>query len=222
MIEEWRPIEGYEGLYEVSSLGRVRSLDRYDSSNHFRRGKILKLQTDGRGYLMVVLSSNNKAKMYLVHRMVAIAFIPNPDNLPEVNHRDENPSNDNVDNLEWCDRKYNNNYGSRIDRMRDTKLKNGTYTGLSEEEYNKKWYQENKDKLKEYFKKYRQENKEKISEWSREYMKKYYQENKDNRREYMKKYRQENKDKMNDYQREYRRKKKEEIQNNVKSLDDQI
>ena len=172
MIEEWRPIEGYEGLYEVSNTGRVRSLDKYDSMNRFLRGRILRLFTDGLGYLRAQLYSNSKRKSFLVHRLVAQAFIPNPDNLPQVNHRDENPSNDNVDNLEWCDGKYNVNYGTRIDRIRDIRLKNGTYTGLSKEEYRKKRYQEKKDKINERRREYYRENREKINERQKEYYRK--------------------------------------------------
>lgn len=158
MIEEiWKPVVGYEGLYEVSSYGRVKSLCKYDSRNRFRDGRIIRLFTDGLGYLRAQLYSNSKRKSFLVHRLVAQAFIPNPDNLPQVNHRDENPSNDNVDNLEWCDGKYNVNYGTRIDRIRDIRLKNGTYTGLSKEEYRKKWYQENREKICERQKEYYQE-----------------------------------------------------------------
>ena len=200
MIEEWRPIEGYEGLYEVSNTGQVRSLDKYDSMNRFLRGRILRLFTDGLGYLRAQLYSNSKRKSFLVHRLVAQAFIPNPDNLPQVNHRDENPSNDNVDNLEWCDGKYNVNYGTRIDRIRDIRLKNGTYTGLSKEEYRKKWYQEKKDK---------------INERRREYNKKYYRENREKICERQKEYNHKNREKINERQKEYYRKKKEEIQNNV-------
>ena len=196
MIEEiWRPIEGYEGLYEVSSYGRVRSLDKYDSMNRFLRGRILRLFTDGLGYLRAQLYSNSKRKSFLVHRLVAQAFILNPDNLPQVNHRDENPSNDNVDNLEWCDGKYNVNYGTRIDRIRDIRLKNGTYTGLSKEEYRKKRYQEKKDKINERRREYYRENREKICERQKEYNHK-------------------NREKINERQKEYYRKKKE-IQNNV-------
>ena len=159
MIEEiWKPVVGYEGLYEVSSYGRVRSLDRYDSRNRFLKGRILRLNDDGKGYLRVQLSSNGKAKMYSVHRLVAIAFLPNPDNLPEVNHRDEDKINNSVENLEWCDGKYNVNYGTRNDRIRDTRLKNGTYTGLSKEEYKKRYwnnyYEKNKDKIRDYQKQY--------------------------------------------------------------------
>ena len=196
MIEEWRPIEGYEGLYEVSSYGRVRSLDKYDSMNRFLRGRILRLFTDGLGYLRAQLYSNSKRKSFLVHRLVAQAFIPNPDNLPQVNHRDENPSNDNVDNLEWCDGKYNVNYGTRIDRIRDIRLKNGTYTGLSKEEYRNKRYQEKKDKINERRREYYRENREKICERQKEYNHK-------------------NREKINERQKEYYRKKKEMIQNNV-------
>ena len=196
MIEEWRPIEGYEGLYEVSNTGRVRSLDKYDSMNRFLRGRILRLFTDGLGYLRAQLYSNSKRKSFLVHRLVAQAFILNPDNLPQVNHRDENPSNDNVDNLEWCDGKYNVNYGTRRDRIRDIRLKNGTYTGLSKEEYRKKRYQEKKDKINERRREYYRENREKICERQKEYNHK-------------------NREKINERQKEYYRKKKEMIQNNV-------
>ena len=196
MIEEWRPIPGYEGLYEVSNTGRVRSLDKYDSMNRFLRGRILRLFTDGLGYLRAQLYSNSKRKSFLVHRLVAQAFIPNPDNLPQVNHRDENPSNDSVDNLEWCDGKYNVNYGTRIDRIRDIRLKNGTYTGLSKEEYRKKRYQEKKDKINEQRREYYRENREKICERQKEYNHK-------------------NREKINERQKEYYRKKKEQIQNNL-------
>lgn len=190
MTEEiWRPVKGYEGLYEVSSYGRVRSLDKYDSMNRFYEGRILKLFADRLGYLSVVLYSNSKRKHYLVHRLVAEAFIPNPDNLPQVNHIDENPSNDNVDNLEWCNAKYNSNYGTRIDRIRDIRLKNGTYTGLSKEEYRKKRYQEKKDKINERRREYYRENREKICERQKEYNHK-------------------NREKINERQKEYYLKKK--------------
>ena len=211
MIEEWRPIEGYEGLYEVSSYGRVRSLDRYDSNNHFLKGRILKLCADKDGYLNVGLCLGNKEKKYKVHRLVVEAFIPNPDNLPQVNHKDEDKTNNRVENLEMCNAKYNSNYGSRKDRVRNSRIKNGTYTGLSREEYLKKYYQENKEHRKRYY----QEKKDHI----KEYYKKYYQEHKneynERQREYMKKYYQEHREKICEQQKEYRRKRKEQIQNNV-------
>lgn len=209
MTEEiWKPVVGYEGLYEVSSYGRVRSLDRYDSKNHFCKGRILRLQTAGRGYLSVDLSSNGKTKRFLVHRLVAEAFIPNPYNLPEVNHLDEDKTNNRVDNLEFCNHKYNLNFGTRTDRMRDTKIKNGYWTGLSKEEYSKKYYRENKEKINERQREYNQKNKDK----KREYWKKWHQEHKneynERKRENVKKYYLENRDKINERRRENRRKKK--------------
>lgn len=112
MDEIWKDIEGYEGLYQVSNLGNVRSL------NYGRTGeiKLLNQYTNKKGYKHTSLSKNGKVKNHLIHRLVAIAFIPNPNNYKEVNHKDENPSNNNVKNLEWCTREYNNNYGTRNKR----------------------------------------------------------------------------------------------------------
>ena len=215
MNVEWRPIEGYEGLYEVSNTGRVRSVDRYDNRNCFRKGKVLSPAKDKNGYLKVVLNCNGKCKTINVHRLVAQEFIPNPDNLPMVNHKDEDKSNNNVINLEWCDVKYNLSYGTARIRERDTKIKNGWWTGLSKKEYRKE---------------YREKNREKIREKQREYAQKYYQKNKDRICEQQKKYNQENRDKIKDRKRtyyqknrdriceqkkEYYLKKKEQIQNNV-------
>lgn len=106
--EVWKDIDGYEG-YQVSNLGRVRS---------FKNGKvrILKPSSDKCGYLIVNLCKNSSSKSCRVHRLVAQAFIPNPNNLPQVNHKDENPSNNIVSNLEWCDAKYNINYGTRNEK----------------------------------------------------------------------------------------------------------
>jgi hypothetical protein len=100
-------IEGFENLYQISNLGRVYSLIR---------GKFLKTCKDKDNYRQITLHKDGKIKNYRIHRLVALAFIPNPLNLPEVNHRDENPSNNRVENLEWCDRKYNNNYGTRTEK----------------------------------------------------------------------------------------------------------
>ena len=118
--EYWRPVVGYEGLYEVSYLGRVKSL------NYRQTGKeaILKNGIKGRcgkfghRYSSVSLSKNGKVNDKLVHRLVAEAFIPNPDNLPEVNHKDEDKANNRVENLEWCTGKYNCNYGTRNEGTR--------------------------------------------------------------------------------------------------------
>ena len=100
----WKDIEGYEGLYQVSNMGRVRSLTRNNI--------ILKKTITNRGYERVPLYKNKKSKLFRVHRLVANAFIPNPDNLPQVNHKDENKLNNCVDNLEWCTQEYNQNYGT--------------------------------------------------------------------------------------------------------------
>lgn len=121
--EEWRDIEGYEG-YQVSSEGRVRSLNRTVIRNGIeihRKGKILKPIKDRYGYLQYRLYKNKKMKNVLAHRLVANAFLPNPDNLPQVNHKDETPYHNNVENLEWCTQGYNNKYGTRIERIMETK-----------------------------------------------------------------------------------------------------
>ena len=117
--EIWRPVRDFEGLYEVSNLARVRSVDRsitavYKGTIYTRnlKGRILKQRKIHRGYCAITLQSAS----YFIHRMVAEAFVPNPDNLPEVNHKDENKLNNCADNLEWCDRLYNVNYGTGIQR----------------------------------------------------------------------------------------------------------
>ena len=102
----WKPVIGYEGLYEVSNTGLVKSLNCYN----YKHPRIMKLGKRADGYLSVGLSKNNKTKTKTVHRLVAEAFIPNPNNLEMVNHKDENKSNNNVDNLEWCTRSYNQLY----------------------------------------------------------------------------------------------------------------
>ena len=121
MEEIWKDIEGYEGLYEVSSYGRVKSLGQFVNHNYggyaYRKGRILKPANNGQGYLQVVLYKNGYKKTFKVHRLVAEAFLDNPDNLPCVNHRDENPLNNIVSNLEWCTVKYNVNYGTGLKRM---------------------------------------------------------------------------------------------------------
>lgn len=100
-IEIWKPINGYEFLYKISNLGNVLSL---------RTNKLLKQNMNTSGYFAVQLCKDGKRKSYLVHRLVAEHFINNPKRCPEVNHKDEDKSNNVVDNLEWCTRKYNMNY----------------------------------------------------------------------------------------------------------------
>lgn len=119
MQEEWRPVPEFEDAYEVSNLGRVRSLDRWaEYVNHGTptrmriHGKVLKLYKDEDGYLRINVKVGSKSKTFGVHRLVAQAFIPNPDSLPCVNHKDYNPENNVVNNLEWCSIEYNNEYSN--------------------------------------------------------------------------------------------------------------
>lgn len=120
MTEEWRPVVGYEGYYEVSSLGRVRSVERgvvnCNGVCRVRKSKIMKTRVSNRGREGLGLNKNKCQTYQSVHRLVAMAFLPNPDNLPEVNHKDENPLNNRVDNLEWCTSDYNRHYGTRSER----------------------------------------------------------------------------------------------------------
>ena len=132
MIEEWKDIEGYEGYYQVSNTGKVKSIGRYVKRNgekfYFRKGRFLKPSISNTNCSMVCLYKDGVIKWFLVHRLVAAAFIPNPNNLPEVNHKDENRLNNFVcvnpdgsvdaakSNLEWCTSEYNINFGTRNKR----------------------------------------------------------------------------------------------------------
>lgn len=117
IIEKNGIVYDYTGLYQVSNLGNVKSLCRVDRLGRAVGGKNLKLKTGKTGYMEVKLSKEGEAQMFYVHRIVATAFISNEDNLPQVNHKDENKANNNVKNLEWCTFEYNQYYGTRIDRM---------------------------------------------------------------------------------------------------------
>lgn len=112
MEEIWKDIEGYNGKYQVSNLGRVKSLKGSE--------KILKPRVSNTGYKYVNLCIQGKSKTLKIHRLVAQAFLPNPEGLPQVNHKDEDKLNNNVDNLEWCTREYNCNYGTRNKRIAST------------------------------------------------------------------------------------------------------
>ncbi len=114
MNEEWRDIEGYEGLYQVSNLGRVKS---FNYRGHKGNIGILKPRLDGKKYETIALYKDGKPKYVRIHRLVAQAFIPNPNNLPQVNHKDENKTNNDMKNLEWCTNEYNHNYGTRNKRV---------------------------------------------------------------------------------------------------------
>lgn len=120
--EVWKDIEDYKGLYQVSNLGRVRSLYRVDANKHYRKGIVIaySLSSSGLGYRQVSLCRDGKRENRLVHRLVASTFLDNHDNLPQVNHKDENKENNTVSNLEWCSALYNVMYGTRNERMAKT------------------------------------------------------------------------------------------------------
>lgn len=126
-MEEWRTIKDFEN-YEISDEGRVRSLPHSTPhmnngtySEHKFRGKQLSLHSN-KGYYYVILHKEGVKYTKRVHRLVAETFIPNPDNLPVVNHKDENPLNNTVENLEWCTVQYNNNYGTARERQKEKSI----------------------------------------------------------------------------------------------------
>ena len=104
-----KDIKNYEGLYGITSCGKVWS---------YKSKKFLKQGVNKIGYLYVNLCKNGKRKSYVIHRLVAMAYLPNPENLPEINHKDENKTNNCLQNLEWCNRKYNINYGTRNEKLK--------------------------------------------------------------------------------------------------------
>lgn len=113
MKEIWKDIKGYEGLYQVSNLGRIKNIK-------FKTQRILKQRQLADGHFTIGLCKNSAIKRHLVHRLVAISFIPNPNSLPIINHKDEDPTNNCVDNLEWCTNKYNSNYGTKNKRISES------------------------------------------------------------------------------------------------------
>lgn len=115
-MENWQPVKGYEGLYEVSDIGRVRSLK-------YGKERIMKTRKNTCGYLQVNLCKDGQKKMLLVHRIVAEAFIPNPQGLETINHKDEVKTNNIVSNLEWMSMKDNINYGTHNKRVSESLLK---------------------------------------------------------------------------------------------------
>ena len=117
MIEIWRDIPGYAGIYQISNFGRVRNLNWHKS----HKTKILNLKPDNSGYVKLRIK---KEKTLKVHRLVALAFIPNPDGLPQINHKNENKADNRVENLEWCTAQYNVLYNGNA-QMIGKKLLNG-------------------------------------------------------------------------------------------------
>lgn len=125
--EMWEDIEGYEGTYQVSNQGRVRSLDRHIIYNtgvkRFHKGKILTPEIDRYGYERVDLRESGKHNKQFVHRIVAKAFIPNPEEHPVINHKNEQPTDNRVSNLEWCTVEYNHGYGNARKKNGDANKK---------------------------------------------------------------------------------------------------
>lgn len=118
MNETWKDITGYEGRYQISSMGRVKSF-----AQDRKHGKIKLGNLNHKGYLTILLyDSSGRPKWYPVHRLVATTFIPNPDNLPQVNHKDENKRNNCVENLEWCTNDYNIHYGTGLQRAAQSNM----------------------------------------------------------------------------------------------------
>lgn len=116
MTEIWKDVVGFEGFYQVSNLGRVKSIGRYDSRGRFWGEQLKKTKPNNRGYIQISFHKHGKEYYKLLHRVVAEAFIPNSDNLPQVNHIDEDKNNNAVENLEWCTNLYNRHYGDGYQR----------------------------------------------------------------------------------------------------------
>ena len=129
IVEEvWADIEGYEGYYQVNTQGRVRSLDREVTYANGRvcvhKGKIISGTDNGQNYLIVNLRKDGKRKSFLIHRLVALTFIPNPNGFDLINHKNEVKTDNRYENLEWCDYNYNLNYGTIKERQKKTYVEN--------------------------------------------------------------------------------------------------
>ena len=140
MVEIWKDIPDYEGLYMISNYGNIKIT---------KNNKLCKPSDDGKGYLQIVLTKNKKRKCYKIHKLVAKTYISNLDNLPQINHKDQNKKNNSINNLEWCTQKYNCNYGDRnyrctkhrLHKVKQIDLKNNIikeYNSLKEAESNTK------------------------------------------------------------------------------------
>ena len=152
-MEIWKNIEGFGNKYEVSNLGRVKKKET--TKRHYFGGfsivkeKILIPNKHREGYLYAQLIVDGKKTPIGIHRLVAEAFIENPNNLPFVNHKDENKENNNVENLEWCTREYNNNYGTRLKRISESNKGRKRTEEQIYIDYEKK-FQDNLETLKQY------------------------------------------------------------------------
>lgn len=107
------PENYFSDCYHVSNFGRIKSL----TGHRYKEDTILNRKLDSKGYCIFSLSKNKIRCFIPLHQLIAMVFITNPNNYIEINHKDEDPSNNCVDNLEWCDRKYNNNYGNRLEKV---------------------------------------------------------------------------------------------------------
>ena len=128
-METWKNIKGYEGLYQVSNMGRVKSLERKDSLGRIVKERVLKTAPNAQGYPIVSLCAGGRQKIFKVHRLVCQAFHKNPENKPCVNHIDENKTNNCASNLEWCTYAENNSHGTHNERVAKARSKPvGQYT----------------------------------------------------------------------------------------------
>lgn len=124
MREEWKDIPIANGAYQISNLGRVKSVQRVARNGRTINERILKTRINKRGYEYVCIQADGKRTAIKIHREVAKAFIQNPFCYKEVNHKDENKVNNRAENLEWCDRTYNARYGTAIKRAADKRREN--------------------------------------------------------------------------------------------------
>lgn len=145
MKEIWKDIPGYETLYQASNLGGIRSMEHLVLRTNgrmikpkkywFYKGRNLKLNTDREGYIRCTLSKSGKTRRYLVHRIIAMTFIPNPQGLPQINHIDEDKHNNRIENLEWCTTNYNLSFNGGRKKRALTKTGKPNLLGSGENHY---------------------------------------------------------------------------------------